>query len=367
VRHRFYSICPYFAMFPEAFVEKHLAASRHRGIVFDPFCGRGTTVFQSLIQGRNAAGCDVYPVAICVSGAKADVLVRLGQLEDLCAGTKPGASVPSGLEEFFALCFAPGTLHQVMFLRSALNWEQCRTDRFIAALALGALHGESHRSPNCFSNRMPRTISTKPAYSIRWWKRHGYDPPERDVFEILRCMTRFRFVTPPPERTASIRKVDARHASNSFPSLHGAVTNIITSPPYLDTTNYREDQWLRCWFLGEEPLARVDDDDGRHTNVEKYWAFLREAWAGISKLLADEALFVVRIGGRRLRKDEIRSNLLATMSAGLDRQVTLIDQGVTSEVKRSQANSFRGSKPTASVEHDFCFSIAWKPRLHEGS
>jgi len=194
------------------------------GIVFDPFCGRGTTVFQSLIQGRNAAGCDVHPVAVCVSGAKADapakadVLVRLGQLEDLCAGTRPGASVPSGLEEFFALCFAPGTLHQVMFLRSALNWEQCRTDRFIAALALGALHGESHRSPNCFSNRMPRTISTKPAYSIRWWKRHGYDPPERDVFEILRCMTRFRFVTPPPERTASIRRVDTRHASNSFPS-----------------------------------------------------------------------------------------------------------------------------------------------------
>lgn len=102
----------------------------------------------------------------------------------------------------------------------------------------------------------------------------------------------------------------------------------------------------------------MDDDDGRHTNAEKYWLFLREAWAGISKLLADEALFVVRIGGRRLQKNEIRSNLLATMSAGLGRQVTLIDQGVTSEVKRSQANSFRGSKPSASVEHDFCFSVA---------
>ncbi|MYA91624.1 MAG: site-specific DNA-methyltransferase, partial [Synechococcus sp. SB0663_bin_10] len=47
MRHRFHAICPYFAMFPEAFVKGHLAASPHRGVVFDPFCGRGTTVFQA--------------------------------------------------------------------------------------------------------------------------------------------------------------------------------------------------------------------------------------------------------------------------------------------------------------------------------
>ena len=364
MRHRFHSICPYFAMFPETFVEKHLTASRNNGVVFDPFCGRGTTVFQSLIQGRDAAGCDVHPVAVCVSGAKSDppakseVLTRLDQLEVLCAGERQGEGVPCSLEEFFSLCFAPSTLEQVLFLRATLAWEECRTDRFIAALSLGALHGESHRSPSYFSNRMPRTISTKPAYSVRWWKRHGYDPPERNVFDILRRMAAFRFTTPPPKHTASIRNVDARHASRSFPSIHGDVTDVITSPPYLDTTNYREDQWLRCWFLGEEPLSRTFGDDGRHTDVRKYRTFLAEAWAGLSELLAEEVRFVVRIGGRRLKKGELRSMLLDTLSAGLDRHVSLIDSGVTSEVKRSQANSFRGSKPSASVEHDFCFSIA---------
>ncbi|MXX88286.1 MAG: site-specific DNA-methyltransferase [Boseongicola sp. SB0677_bin_26] len=364
MRHKFHSICPYFAMFPETFVEKHLAASRYDGVVFDPFCGRGTTVFQSLIQGRAAAGCDVNPVAVCVSGAKsdppasADVRARLDELEELCSAARQATDVPSSLMEFFSLCFASGTLEQVMFLRSELDWERCSTDRFIAALSLGALHGESHRSPNCFSNRMPRTISTKPAYSVRWWKKHGYSPPERNVFDILRQVSAFRFTTPPPQRVASIRKADARCAASAFPSMHGEVTDVITSPPYLDTTNYREDQWLRCWFLGEQPLSRRDNDDGRHTNVEKYWAFLREAWSGVSKLVASEARFVIRIGGRRLGKDEIRSNLLATLSEGLDRKVTLVDPGVTSEVKRSQANSFRGSKPSTSVEHDFCFSIA---------
>ncbi len=37
MRHRFHSICPYFAMFPETFVEKHLAASPHDGVVLGAF------------------------------------------------------------------------------------------------------------------------------------------------------------------------------------------------------------------------------------------------------------------------------------------------------------------------------------------
>lgn len=351
-------------MFPETFVEKHLAASRYNGVVFDPFCGRGTTVFESLIRGRDAAGCDVHPVAVCVSGAKSDppakvdVRVRLNELEELFAEAKYVEDFPTKLEEFFNLCFARDTLKQVAFLRIALDWENSKIDRFIAALSLGALHGESHRSPNYFSNRMPRTISTKPAYSVRWWKQRGYEPPERNVFDILNRMCDFRFKTPPPDRIATIKKADARCASRTFQSLNGKVTDVITSPPYLDTTNYREDQWLRCWFLGEEPLSKPANDDGRHTSTERYWTFLTEVWSGLAGLLANEVRLVVRIGGRRLDKSEIREHLLNTLSTGLKRQVVMVDPGVTSEIKRSQANSFRGSKPSSTVEHDFCFRVS---------
>ncbi|MCH7571668.1 MAG: hypothetical protein IH891_02000 [Planctomycetes bacterium] len=88
-RHRFHSICPYFAMFPEGFVRKHIYAYTVRGdVVFDPFSGRGTTVLESLLQGRVGIGTDLNPVAICLSNAKADpprvdsVLSRLRGLQD---------------------------------------------------------------------------------------------------------------------------------------------------------------------------------------------------------------------------------------------------------------------------------------------
>ena len=362
MRHRFHAICPYFAMFPETFVEKHLAASRYNGVVFDPFCGRGTTMFESLLRERDAAGCDVHPVAVCVSGAKCDpptrdeLLTRLGELEQTF--TPPEADEMSEeLTAFFALCFHPETFGQVGFLRHTLNWQDSRTDRFIAALCLGSLHGESHRSPNYFSNRMPRTISTKPAYSVRWWQTNGYKPPCRDTFDILRHMVDYRFRTAPPTRRGAVALADSRGAGQTFANLAGHVTDVITSPPYLDTTNYREDQWLRLWFLGGEATSKYCRQDGRHYNKSNYWTFLKETWIGLAPLLSTEARLVIRIGGRQLEKKELLSSLQESLKLGLGRPFRPVDEGVTTPIRRTQANSFRGKKASPTVEHDFCFVV----------
>ena len=362
MRHRFHSLCPYFAMFPESFVEKHLAATKFNGVVFDPFCGRGTTIFESLIRERAAAGCDIHPVAVCVSGAKSDpptrveVLERLSQLEEESSGFPP-VDHAEELSEFFSLCFDPATYAQVQFLRESLSWRRDRTDRFIAALCLGALHGESHRSPNYFSNRMPRTISTKPGYSVRWWRKNGYRPPFRDVFEILRYMNNYRFRTPPPKRRGEVAMSDARNAAATFPHLCATVSDVITSPPYLDTTNYHEDQWLRLWFLGGRAIANHAGGDGRHYDPKRYWEFLTEAWRGLAPLLARRARVVIRIGSRRLSTEAIREALAHSLEGGLDRTVRLTDAGVSSTARRTQTNAFRGSKRTPAAEHDFCFLV----------
>lgn len=359
MRHRFHSICPYFAMFPETFVEECLAASPHRGIVFDPFCGRGTAVFQALLQGRGAAGCDVNPVAVCISGAKCDppaqsqAAARIDELRRSAHEPNDGAW-HGGIADFFDLCFHRDTLLQVRYLRSVLNWRSRKDDRFIAALCLGALHGESHRSPNYFSNRMPRTISTKPDYSVRWWRREGYQPPRRDVFDILEAMLEYRFRTRPPDGVGAVVQEDARRAASAFPLLAGRVTDVITSPPYLDTTNYREDQWLRLWFLGSGAVAKYGRKDDRHYDEKRYWRFLQGAFDGLRPLLSDDARIVIRIGGRRLGKEDLRSGLVWSLGRALRRNVRLIDDA-TSEISNTQANSFRGVKASRIWEHDFCF------------
>ncbi|MBV8756790.1 MAG: DNA methylase [Deltaproteobacteria bacterium] len=361
MRHRFHSICPYFAMFPEQFVQKHLIWSKPGDVVLDPFVGRGTTVFQALLEDREAIGGDVNPVAVCVSRAKASapplsrVLRRIHELED---AFDPRRAAPyPGLRDFFATCFHTATWKQIRYLQANLGWRQTATDAFITALLLGALHGESHKTEWCLSNRMPRTISTKPAYSVRWWRAGEHIAPKRDAFEILRELAVYRYASQAPTRKGVVVQSDARKLGKRLPEYAGRVTLMVTSPPYLDTTNYREDQWLRLWFLEDRlPETSRRSRDDRHRAAENYWQFLSEAWAGVAPFLASKAHLVIRIGGKRVSQTEARTKLTQSLRGALKRRVRLADEW-SSTIVGGQLHSFRPGAAGTKVEHDFHFVV----------
>lgn len=361
-RHPFHSICPYFAMFPESFVAAQLEEFTERDdLVFDPFCGRGTTIFESVRQGRRAAGSDVNSVAACVAGAKAaapnlaEVLHRINELEDRYGSEKHPAEAPTA---FFTQCYEPHTLSEILFLRKHLVWRHDPVDRFVAAVALGILHGESQKSPFALSNRMPRTISTKPAYSMRWWEGRDLTPPRRRVFECLRGSALFRFREAPAERPGIVRQGDARHAASLFPELAGQVRLVVTSPPYLDTTDFAEDQWLRLWFLGGEPRPRQRTNrDDRIRRKPDYWTFLRETWDGIVPLLAEEATIVVRIGGAKFTKEELFAGLTNGLRRASLGSVEALHEGVTSSAPK-HTDALRSQPDGRRDEHDFVYRVS---------
>jgi hypothetical protein len=354
-RHRFHSICPYFAMFPETFVRRNVLAWSNRGdVVLDPFSGRGTTVFESLLNGRKALGCDTNPVAVCLSKANPPALPKImHRLDALEAGFKKYKAFGAELkDEFFQLCFHEKTLKQLLYLKK-LDWRKNSADCFIAALALGCLHGESHKTGLCLSNRMPRTISTKPAYSVRWWQARNCVPPERNAFAIFRECAQYRYSSDPPLR-GRVVEGDVRRVSTMLRSYRERVKLVITSPPYLDITDYHEDQWLRLWFLGGpmKPISGQAKDD-RHRRIDAYWQFLCEAWNGIAPLLQDKAQIVIRIGGTRLGEEELRSGLLKSLnSTGCKFKLAEASQ---SGIRNGHRRIFQAVPNNSSVEHDFRF------------
>src|SRR2546425_6428487 len=147
MRHRFHSICPYFAMFPESFAERWIQRVTEPGdVILDPFCGRGTTPFQALLMRRRAVACDLNPVAFCVTRAKtnapnsSNVLRRLTGLEREFK-IKDWTIEIDELPEFFSVAFSRITLMQLLYLRKRLHWRTSETDCMISALILGKLHG----------------------------------------------------------------------------------------------------------------------------------------------------------------------------------------------------------------------------------
>lgn len=207
---------------------------------------------------------------------------------------------------------------------------------------------------------MPRTISTKPDYSVRWWRDRGYIAPERNVFQILRGQVEFRFAKGTPKLVGEARLGDVRNATRTFRKLRSSVKLMVTSPPYLDTTDYGEDQWLRLWFLGgaERPKGGIFAD-ARHASSEAYWAFLTAAWSGVSGLLAPDCTIVIRIGGMSFSPDELEAGVLSSLREGLGcSELNAIQPLDVSEIKNRQTNVFRPGTKGKRVEYDFVVRAA---------
>jgi hypothetical protein len=173
-------------------------------------------------------------------------------------------------------------------------------------------------------------------------------------------MAMFRLSTPPASIKGPAKLSDARKAEKAFPELKESVVLIVTSPPYLDTTDFREDQWLRLWFLGgpERPQGVAKSDD-RHTNTGVYWRFLAEAWAGCASLMKSGSIIVVRIGGARVTKGDVFAGLSSSLVQGFQRfNVTALHDGTTTEIKNRQTNVFRPGTSSQRFEHDFAFQLS---------
>jgi hypothetical protein len=363
VRHRFHAICPYFAMFPETFAEYWLERLTEAGdVVLDPFCGRGTLPFQALLMGRQSIGCDTNPVAYCVSRAKTNappfsrVLKRVDELENNYRPSRVRSEVEE-LPPFFRYAFHAATLHQVAYLRRELHFSNSDSDCMVTAVLLGALHGETDRSDRFLSNQMPHTISTKPDYSVRFWKRHRLRPPERDAFQLLRRQLAYRYETGRPKGRGLILHMDMRDLPRQATRIPSAIRCAITSPPYFDVTNYAEDQWLRLWFLGgpPRPVRQKFSKDDRHSSVDRYWALLADMWRTLGLTLERDSDIVIRVGATRIGPERLVSGLEGVARAS-QRRVRLIDHKVSEIVKR-QTDSFRPGSTGCKVEIDCHFRM----------
>lgn len=349
-------------MFPESFVEIWLERLTRPGdYILDPFCGRGTTPFQALLMGRKAVGVDVNPVAYCVTRAKTNApsigLIRR-RLTVLKRQFQPDLweRQRNDLPTFFRWAYRPQTLRQLLYLRSRLRWMMSDVDCFIAGLTLGSLHGEKSVSASYLSNQMPRTISTKPAYSVKFWKERRLRPPDRDAFQILRQRLDYRFGSTPPNGRAIVLQMDMRELPRSK-HLLPRISCVITSPPYLDVTSFEEDQWLRLWFLGGPPhptYRRISKDD-RYENPGAYWSMITDMWRTLGLILANNADVVIRLGSKGGTPRHLVDALIAS-SAVCKRRVRLVDHEMSAITNR-QTDAFRPGSTGCMLEVDCHFRM----------
>jgi hypothetical protein len=241
---------------PQFFIS---ALTQPGDVVYDPFSGRGTTVLEAGLLGRQFISNDANPLSSVLTRPRFfpplpdDVDKRLSRIEIL-------PSEPPGID--LSMFYHADTLSEIAGLRSYLqkrstNGTEDDIDSWIRMVATNRLTGHS---PGFFSvYTLPPNQATSPKRQMAINQRKNQVPEYRDVRKLIlkKTVSLLRGVSiEDQEHLAQAGKSglfltdDARRTG---PVPDDSVTLTVTSPPFLDTVQYAKDNWLRCWFNHIDP------------------------------------------------------------------------------------------------------------------
>lgn len=306
--------------FPPALARYFIAAySRTGDVVLDPFCGKGTTLFEAARLGRSAFGSDIAPDAVICARAKLSPISVMDVAEYIENVHLPRVNVK--VPEDVRIFYHPDTLKQLLGFRRILardasgKSKRARIATFVTGVLLGILHGHSRVSLSLPCNQ---AFGMSPNYVRRYVREHGLTRPRRDVRKCLleRALT---FLPLPAEMAPSIvRQASATRCDRLISTHRNKAKLILTSPPYLNRQTYLKDAWLRLWFLGEKP-AELRRQSFETSNVPRFVELMREAILAMSRSLAPSGRLILVCGRAGIdvaaRRESIRVGDLCLLAS----------------------------------------------------
>jgi len=301
-------------------------------IVYDPFSGRGTTMIEAALLGRNVIANDVNPISRILSLPRLFV-PKLDPLEKRLASIPVDENAEARID--LSMFYHSKTLREIVSLRQYLleksaSGTEDRLDAWIRMVATNRLTGHSSGFFSVYT--LPPNQAVSPESQRKINEKRRQVPPYRDTRAIILKKSRQLIKGLTPQEVGNLANAgqnvrlmncDARYTSEIESE---SVQLTVTSPPFLDIVQYAQDNWLRCWFNGidEKEIAK------KITTAKSV-----EEWSAVMGQVFDELFRITRHGGwiafevGEVRKGEIRLDehvVPLGMQAGFDCQGVLVNQ-----------------------------------------
>lgn len=230
--------------------------TRRGDVVYDPFMGRGTTPLEAALSGRVPAGCDVNPLsAFLLAPRLAPPSPR--ELEERLRALD--LTWNNALPEELLVFYHEETLRELCALREYFRSHSLDgTDAWLRMVALNRLTGHSTGFFSVYTLPPNQAVSVDSQRKINEKRRQT--PPRRDVKAILLKKSRALLKDCTAADLKRLGKLSRAWiltgSADRTPQIpDNAVSLVVTSPPFLDIVDYRQDNWLRSWFAGIDPDA----------------------------------------------------------------------------------------------------------------
>lgn len=301
-------------------------------IVYDPFSGRGTTMIEAAILGRNVIANDINPISRILSLPRLFV-PKLDQLEERLDSILIDDAAKADID--LSMFYHSKTLAAIASLRRYLleknaNGTDDRLDAWIRMVATNRLTGHSSGFFSVYT--LPPNQAVSPESQVKINEKRKQVPLYRDTKAIILKKSRQLIKDLTAQQIKNLEHAgqnarflnrDARYTGEIKAE---SVQLTVTSPPFLDIVQYAHDNWLRCWFNGidEKEIAK------KITTAKSV-----EEWSTVMGQVFNELYRITRYGGwvafevGEVRKGEIKLDehvVPLGVQAGFECQGILVNQ-----------------------------------------
>ena len=326
---------PYLGKFIPQLVEIFLRKYFRPGqVIYDPFCGSGTTLVEATTFGAHAIGTDIAAFNVLLSRvktAKYDIhqvqFEVLDILEKVVTWAQGGLfrsqiSLPPNWDqatEYLQLWYAPQALHELLLYRALIPQYQ-HQDLLKIILSRAA---RSARLTTHFDLDFPKQPQRTPYYC---YKHKRICSPVREALKFLR---RYSLDTIRRIREYMRLRQDVHvrvlHDDARVVSLPMLVDGIITSPPYVGLIDYHDQHRYAYELLGLEwrkeleigPASRGSSMSAK----EQYKQDMIKVFENTSSFLRSGAHIIVIVRDKERLYPEIAKKLNFEMVGHLQREV----------------------------------------------
>ena len=262
-----YRAC-YKPQLPECFIKKFC---KTEAVVYDPFMGRGTTLIEAQLHGHRVIGNDINPLAKILTVPRLNpptveqIEARLHEIH---------LSTDAEIDTELLVFFHEDTLREIYGWRTYFQQERFdAVDAWLQMVACSRLTGHSTGFFSVFT--LPPNLATSIVAQQKINEKRNQVPEYRNTKELILRKSKQLLRHSLPDcfqRDDAILLTES--ADNTPQIVEASVDLVVTSPPFLDTIDYMQDNWLRMWFCGIEieqgkvwQLKSLEDWVDRMTDV----------------------------------------------------------------------------------------------------
>ena len=262
-----YRAC-YKPQLPAYFIKKFCQSE---SVVYDPFMGRGTTLIEAQLHGHRVIGNDVNPLSKILTAPR----LKPPTLEQIAERLEAvNLATDTEIDAELLVFFHENTLREIYAWRTHFQQKHLDSvDAWVQMVACGRLTGHSSGFFSVFT--LPPNLAASIVSQRRINEKRNQKPEYRDTKALILRKSKQLLRHRLPKIFWRDDAILLAESAESTPQIaDGSVDLVVTSPPFLDTIDYMQDNWLRMWFCHIEveagkiwQLKSLEDWTARMTDV----------------------------------------------------------------------------------------------------